>query len=152
MTPREPKTERDCSHRQLFRYYCRSSVWRNKTGVAKTRVRVTPRVRVRVRVRVGVRVRVRSFGDFPTFFSDFPTRRWFPYIFRWFPYMFRWFPYSSVISLLRVNSVSVISLPLFFNVLEVFCFARKIILMGVRLLLSILQLWGGQWADLKNFF
>ena len=46
-----------------------------KNGVAKTRVRVTPRVRVRVRVRVGVRVRVRSFGDFPTFFSDFPTRR-----------------------------------------------------------------------------
>ena len=46
-------------------------------GVAKTRVRVTPRVRVRVGVRVTPRVRVgvRSFGDFPTFFSDFPTRR-----------------------------------------------------------------------------
>ena len=49
----------------------------------------------------------------------------------------------SVISLLWVNSVSVISLPLFFNVLEVFCFAREIILMGVRLLLFTLQLWGG---------
>ena len=49
----------------------------------------------------------------------------------------------SVISLLWVNLVSVISLPLFFNVLEVFCFAREIILMGVRLLLFTLQLWGG---------
>ena len=49
----------------------------------------------------------------------------------------------SVISLLWVNSVSVISLPLFFDVLEVFCFAREIILMGVRLLLFTLQLWGG---------
>ena len=49
----------------------------------------------------------------------------------------------SVISLLWVNSVSVISLPLFFNVLEVFRFAREIILMGVRLLLFTLQLWGG---------
>ena len=28
-TPKEPKTERDCSHRQLLRYYCSSSVWRN---------------------------------------------------------------------------------------------------------------------------
>ena len=49
-----------------------------------------------------------------------------------------------MISLLWVNSVSVISLPLLFNVLEVFSFARKIILMGVRLLLSTLQLQGGQ--------
>ena len=29
---------------------------RGRSGVAKTRVRVTPRVRVRVRVRVGVRI------------------------------------------------------------------------------------------------
>ena len=42
-----------------------------------TRVRPRVRVRVRVRVRLGVRVRsrVRIFGDFPTFFSDFPTHR-----------------------------------------------------------------------------
>ena len=63
---------------------------------------------------------------------------------RSFPYMFRRFPYSLVFSLLWVNSVLVISLPLFFNVLEVFCFARKIILIGVRGLLSTQQLWGGQ--------
>ena len=29
MTPKEPKTERDCSHRQLFRPLWGSSVWRN---------------------------------------------------------------------------------------------------------------------------
>ena len=28
-TPTEPKTERDCSHRQLFRPFWGSSVWRN---------------------------------------------------------------------------------------------------------------------------
>ena len=28
-TPKELKTERDCSHRQQFRYYCSSSIWRN---------------------------------------------------------------------------------------------------------------------------
>ena len=29
MTPKEPKTEQDHTHRQLFHYYCSSSVWRN---------------------------------------------------------------------------------------------------------------------------
>ena len=28
-TPKELKTERDCNHRQQFRYYCSSSIWRN---------------------------------------------------------------------------------------------------------------------------
>ena len=28
-TPKEPKTEQDHTHRQLFRYYCSSSVWHN---------------------------------------------------------------------------------------------------------------------------
>ena len=83
------------------------------------------------------RGRVRIFSDFPTFFSDFATPSMISLHFLVIPL------HVSVISLLWVNSVSVISLPLFFNVLEVFCFAREIILMGVRLLLFTLQLWGG---------